>query len=88
MRIADVKFGETDIGLCKITNTTITYTRECFAGDKRSIQLRSGKKRRVGSERIVFRLPVHGFGIGIVQMHGINIIPVDEPDSEWYYVAN
>ncbi len=88
--IADIKLGETDIGLCKITDPDVDYGAESFAVGSGSIQLKSLKKETecwIGKELFIYSL-FTGLGIGIVEMHGAKVIPVDGLDPQWEYVSN
>jgi len=88
--MADKQFGETEISLCRITDTEVKYTVDCFAGSNSGIKLRRLVKEEdtwIGKE-LFFDSPLTGLGTGYVVGHGTRVIPSDSPDPEIHYVAN
>jgi len=88
--VADVKFGESDISLCRITDDALQYSAETFAGTSGSIRLTNLVKEEncyIGKE-LFLDSPFTGLGTGIVTVHGLDLMPPYGPDEQWNYVAN
>jgi len=80
--IADKKFGECDISLCRITDSLVNYTADSFAGSNDSIMLKNLVKEEdvwLGKE-LFFDSPLTGLGTGYIVAHGTRCIPSDSPD--------
>lgn len=87
---ADQLFGDTDIGLARITDDSISYTSDCFAGSMGTIRLRNliPESENLVTREIFMDSPFTGLGTGLVVGHGITAIPSDEPVDEWKYVSS
>jgi len=86
---ADKKFAETDIGLAKITHSSIDYFPDTFAGPGGTVRLKRllREENSLLTKEVFYDSPFTGLGSGLVVGHGLDAIPVDEPNDEWAYVA-
>jgi hypothetical protein len=101
--IADKKFGETDISLCRITDQDVEYSAETFAGPSGAITLKDLQKEIAGQSWVGKELfldsPFTGLGIGYVIGHGSMFLPpplffgsaetpLESPDPKVSFVSN
>jgi hypothetical protein len=86
----DQTFGDTDISLARITDGSISYTSECFAGAMGTIRLQNlvPESENLVTREIFMDSPFTGLGTGIVVGHGTTAIPSDEPTDDWKYMSS
>src|SRR5438270_564840 len=75
--------------LAKITDSSIDYFPETFAGPSGTVCLKRllHEENSLLTQEVFYDSPFTGLGSGLVVGHGVDAIPVDESNDEWAYVA-